>query len=159
MAHEVLVRRGRGESAELWRRALAERTSEVADTQIARLKELCQKYGMRLPTISDRLAERFVRPLVIDRIRALVRPAIEDASAGRESSHFGLLEQEVEEIAKEPSGAGLDAPAWLVALEEEVTVVRSAVCGGSPRSATAQIEPVRLSWEEIQAQLAEAPEA
>ncbi|MEX0938365.1 MAG: hypothetical protein WDZ59_10945 [Pirellulales bacterium] len=159
MAHEVLVRRGRGESAELWRRALAERTSEVADTQIGRLKELCQKYGMRLPTISDRLAERFVRPLVIDRIRALVRPAIEDASAGKEPSHFSLLEQEVEELAKEPSGAGLDAPAWLVALEEEVTVVRSAVCGGSPRSATAQIEPVRLSWEEIQAQLAEAPEA
>ena len=34
---------------------------------------------MRMPTVADRLAERFVRPLTIDRIRALVAPAIDEA--------------------------------------------------------------------------------
>ena len=37
-------------------------------------------YGMRLPTIADRIAERFIRPLAIDRMRALVRPAMEQAA-------------------------------------------------------------------------------
>ena len=34
---------------------------------------------MRLPTVTDRLAERFIRPLAIDRVRALVKPAMDEA--------------------------------------------------------------------------------
>ena len=74
MAHEVLIRRGCDGAAELWRRAMAERTSDVADQQLERLAKLQTQYGMRLPTIADRLSERFVRPLTIDRVRALVGP-------------------------------------------------------------------------------------
>ena len=74
LAHEILVRRGRMLAAEMWRHAMAERTAEVADALTRRLGELRRKYGMRLPTVDDRLAERFVRPLAIDRVRALVAP-------------------------------------------------------------------------------------
>ena len=77
MAHEVLIRRGCDGAAEIWRRAMAERTSDVADQQLERLAKLQTQYGMRLPTIADRLSERFVRPLAIDRVRALVAPAAE----------------------------------------------------------------------------------
>src|SRR5205085_71393 len=68
LAHEILVRRSRDDAAELWRRAIMERTSEVADSLERRLAELRKQYAMRLPTITDRLAERFVRPLTIDRV-------------------------------------------------------------------------------------------
>ncbi len=79
MAHEVLVRRGCHGAAEIWRCAMAQRTADAADQQLARLAELQTKYGMRLPTIADRLSERFVRPLVIDRVRALVAPSADEA--------------------------------------------------------------------------------
>ncbi|HEX3725062.1 MAG TPA: hypothetical protein VHV08_02420, partial [Pirellulales bacterium] len=39
-AHAVLVRRGRTSAAEMWRRALAERTGELADTLLNRCAEL-----------------------------------------------------------------------------------------------------------------------
>ena len=57
MAHEVLVRRGLTSAAELWRRAMANRTSDVADQQIGRLTKLQTQYGMRLSSVADRLSE------------------------------------------------------------------------------------------------------
>jgi hypothetical protein len=100
----------------------------VADSLEKRLEELPAKYGMRLPTISDRIGERFVRPLTIDRVRALVRPAMESmrraALAGRAApeneDYFTILEVECAELTAEPSGAGLEVPAWLRAVETEV---------------------------------------
>ena len=79
MVHEVLVRRGRDGAARLWARAMAKETQATADQQLHRLAELQKKYGMRLSTVADRLAEQFLQPLAIDRLRALVRPAIEES--------------------------------------------------------------------------------
>ncbi len=122
VAHDVLVRRGRTSAAELWRRAVAERTAEPADWHLARLAELETKYRVRLATVSDRLAQRFVRPLAVDRLRALVRPAIDDARRERSGGAFALLEQELAEFVERPSGSGLDVPGWLAALEHEAAV-------------------------------------
>ncbi len=69
IAHGVLVRSGHSEAAEMWRRALSERTSELADKLQRQGQELRKQYGMQLPTVADHLAERFVQPLVIDRMR------------------------------------------------------------------------------------------
>jgi hypothetical protein len=127
IAHSVLVRRGRSAAAETWRRALAERTGELADTLQSRCAELRKKYAMRLPTVTDRVAERFIRPLAIDRMRALVKPAMDEvrqirADGGPSQSAFDLLELETQEFTQEPTGVGLDAPAWLLSLEQEVDV-------------------------------------
>lgn len=122
--HELLVRHGRQSAAELWRRSLAARTREYADRLEQRIIQLQMVHGMRLATVSDRLAERFVRPLTLDRIRALVQPAMQDARLGRASSDFDLLEQETGELAQEPTGAGLETPPWLEALSDEVDEVR-----------------------------------
>ena len=124
LAHEILARAGRSEAAEMWCRAMAERTADVADALTKRLQELHQKYGMRLPTVDDRLAERFVRPLAIDRVRALVAPAVEDARHARPSEAFERLERETDELTQEPTGVGLDVPGWLHALENEVRKAR-----------------------------------
>jgi hypothetical protein len=124
LAHEILARAGRSEAAEMWCRAMAERTADVSDALSRRLQELHQKYGMRLPTIDDRLAERFVRPLAIDRVRALVSPAVEDARQARPSDAFERLERETDDLTQEPTGVGLDVPVWLHALENEVRKAR-----------------------------------
>jgi len=119
-AHEVLVRRGRSEAAEMWRRALAERTAEIADSLLSQYDALQVKYGMRLPTVADRLKEKFVRPLFVDRIKAAIEPAMREARQGGPSAVFQVLEQEIEELSQEPTGIGLDAPRWIVELEQEV---------------------------------------
>ena len=120
LAHEILVRRGQDQAARVWRKALTERINDEADQYLAKLTDLQKKYAMRMPTVADRLAERFVRPLAIDRIRALVGPAIEEARRGGDSPKFEMLQHDTEFLTREPTGVGLDVPAWLVALEEEV---------------------------------------
>jgi predicted heme/steroid binding protein len=120
LAHEILVRRGEDIAARVWRRALSERIQDEAEQYLTRLADLQKKYAMRMPTVADRLAERFIRPLTIDRIRALVEPAIEEARVGGDAPKFAMLEFETATLTREPTGVGLDVPAWLVALEEEV---------------------------------------
>ena len=125
LAHEVLVRCGRAEAAEMWREAVAQRTAEVADEHLRRFRRLSQRYGMRLPSIADSLGERFVRPLAIDRLRALVRPAMDELHGGRNLVSFGRLEEEISQFTEEPTGVGFDVPAWLEALEQEVEDIQS----------------------------------
>ena len=124
MAHEILVRQNRPAAAEMWQQALAERTAETADANLARFEELCNQYGIRLPSVAERLGERFTRPLAIDRVRALVGPADRRRRHRRPRARSPRCKQEIASLAQEPAGAGLDLPDWLAALEEEVSMVR-----------------------------------
>jgi hypothetical protein len=155
MAHEILVRHHRPVAAEIWQQALAERTAETADANLARFDELCNQYGVRLPSVAERLGERFTRPLAIDRLRALVGPAVIGAETG-DAGPIIALKQEIASLAQEPAGAGLDLPDWLEALEEEVSLVR---CKRRHQhaedEAPRRIQQVRLSWDEWQQQVAE----
>jgi hypothetical protein len=159
IAHSILVRRGRSGAAEIWRRALGERTAELADTLQKRGDELRAKYAMRLPTVTDRLAERFVRPLTIDRVRALIKPAMDEirqrsVPASIPLSAFELLEQETEELTQEPTGVGLDVPGWLLSLEQEAERQRRAASYlERAEEVELRIEQVPLSLEEVQQQL------
>lgn len=136
-AHEVLVAHGLENAAMMWRRSLSERIGAEADKFVERLRKMQRNYSMRMPTVADRILERFVQPMTIARMRALVQPAMMDAEAGRESSRFELLEEEAELLSRTPTGAGLDVPAWLAALEEEVEQL-------AKRSASSEIDPESL---------------
>ncbi|QDU97357.1 hypothetical protein [Lignipirellula cremea] len=151
-AHEILVCRGMNEAARLWRRSLAERIGVEADKYCKRLADLQQKYAMRMPTIADRIGERFMHPMSIDRIRALVRPAMDEARKDGKHPRFDLLEHETESLTREPSGVGLDVPAWLMALEEEVEhVIRPEV---DPRETPDSVIPLAsISNEEFHRQI------
>ena len=154
LAHEILVRRGEDQAARIWRKALTERIKDEADQYLEKLAELQKKYAMRMPTVADRLAERFVRPLTIDRIRALVALAIEEARQGGESPKFEMLQHDTNYLTREPTGVGLDVPAWLVALDEEVEDVLQADYQGCPQGKLAcTMPPVLLTYEEANAQL------
>jgi hypothetical protein len=157
MAHEVLVRRGRTAAAEQWRRDVAERTAQTAQGHLKRMQELSRKYGMRLATVADRLGERFVQPLDIDRLKALVRPAVEELRSQRPTTSFELLEQEIEEFCQTPTGVGIDVPGWLVALEHELEQVQS----DAMHPEWSILPPARtpLTLEQIQHQLRQWDEA
>jgi hypothetical protein len=153
IAHEILVRHHRPAAAELWQQSLADQTAEAADANLARFEELCQQYGVRLPSIAERLGERFTRPLAIDRVRGLVEPAVNAADRNCPGP-FAALRQEIASLAHEPAGAGLDLPDWLEALEEEVSMVRCSRRHGHPTDdALRRVEQVRLNWEDWQEQI------
>jgi len=155
LAHEILVRRSEDQSARIWRKALSERINDEADQYLAKLAELQKKYAMRMPTVADRLAERFVRPLAIDRIRALVAGAIDEARRGaKDCPKFELLQIDTEYLTREPTGVGLDVPAWLVALEEEVEdALRPAYQQREDQDLAAVIPPVLLTYDQARSQL------
>ena len=153
LAYEILIRQSHNEDAELWRRALVERTSDHAQRFVQRLGELQREYSMQMPTVADRLNERFVRPMTIDRVRALVKPALREMTNPEPHTAFDLLEQEAAALAQEPTGAGLDVPAWIVALEEEVNAVRVENVSHNIETSRQDIPHVLLSAEEIKRQL------
>jgi hypothetical protein len=158
-AHAILVRRGRTAAAEMWRRAVAERTGELADTLAKRCAELRKKYAMRLPTVTDRIAERFVRPLTIDRVCALIKPAMHEVrrASGPSTAHhdaFELLKQETNELTQEPTGVGLDVPAWLVSLEQEVDAQhRAGIRSAGDQERQPPLAQTQLTLEQVQNQL------
>jgi hypothetical protein len=163
IAHEVMVRRGRVRAADRWRKAVVQRTRVKADEYLERFETTCRKHAMRLASVADRLNERFVRPLDIDRLRALVRPAIAERRSDGGGVSFKILEEEVVRFVQEPAGVGLDWPSWLEALEEEV---ERACADGAPHERPDDLCPetaqVRLALEEVQRELdswEDSPEA
>ncbi len=119
--HEVLVRAGCHQTAQQWRRALAERIGRESEMYLEHLRDLQTKYAMRMPTVADRLHERFTRPMTVDRMRALVGPAVRQfRETGQASQIFELLIDECKLMMEQPTGVGLDVPQWLTELEDEV---------------------------------------
>jgi hypothetical protein len=125
LAHEVLARRGRNAAAVLWERQLTQFTREPARKHLDQLAALEKARGIRLGTVSDRLGERFVKPLSLDRLAALIEPAMNEAR--REGPHpaFSRLRDELPAYTATPSGVGLDVPYWLRRLEMEVRRVQA----------------------------------
>jgi hypothetical protein len=153
-AHEILVRGPHARAAEMWRRELAEQTNREAQAYLHKLAKLQTQYAMRMPTVADRLAERFIRPMVIDRIRALVKPAMEELQQGGDAPSFRLFRKEIELLTREPTGVGLDVPAWLVAVEEEVeAVVQPNVEKDHSAELDAMIPQVTISLDDARRQL------
>ena len=125
MVHEVLARR-HGPAAALWRSQVEELTRENADEFHEDLLDLQKEHGMRMATIADRLDERFVRPMALDRLCALVEPALEEAKKFLDLDAPCPLEDELEPFAQRPSGVGLDMPPWIQRLEDELERVKNA---------------------------------
>jgi hypothetical protein len=152
LAHEILVRRGRLGAAARWQQGLVQRTGETARRLLSQHDELVRRHAMRLRTVADRLEERFERPLLVDRLRALIEPAMREARGG-EQRVFTLLEQEIAEFTRKPSGSGLDIPSWLAALGEEVAQVSNRFRRGPPVHAASDTAQVPLTQAEVEKQL------
>ncbi len=120
LAHEVMARHGRGEAAVLWEQSLTRLTSDLADQHLQQLARLERARGVRIGTVSDRLQERFVKPLALDRLCALVEPAMLQAEPNESGPAFARLREELQAYTATPTGVGLDVPFWLRRLELEV---------------------------------------
>ncbi|MEW4490825.1 hypothetical protein AB1L42_22275 [Thalassoglobus sp. JC818] len=133
LVHEVLVRNSLLEAAEVWESTFEMQTADLADQHLQDLRRLQKLFGMRMPTITDHLRERFVKPLAVNRMLSLVEPAVSDArSAKLNSDAFEMLQEEVDEYLDDCWGSGVDIPDWLQALEREVSDASQPDEGGRP---------------------------
>ena len=98
-------------------------TRELARQNLEQLTLLSRRHGVRISTISDRLEERFVKPLSLDRLCAMIEPCLDEArTIDREEDRptFARLQAEMRTYTANPTGVGLDVPSWLRRLENEV---------------------------------------
>jgi hypothetical protein len=129
LAHEVLARKGRSQTAVLWEESLTQYTQDTARHHLEQLSQLEKARGVRLNTVRDRLQERFVKPLALDRLSARIEPVMKQARTGAPEEArpaFALLRQELAVYTATPFGVGLDVPYWLRRLEMEVHRVQAA---------------------------------
>jgi hypothetical protein len=140
VAHEVIARNGHSEAAFIWEQLCEEHTAEQAAEFVDAYRRLSAQHGMRMPAIADHLNDRFIRPLAVNRMLALVEKSIADAREGAEDSDtFHRLEAEIEAYLEDSWGSGIDVPEWLQQLEGEVERVEQDSGGGRP-GATAAID-------------------
>ncbi len=125
LAHEMLARRGRTQAAVLWEQSLTRFTRDLAKKHLDQLARMERNRGVRLGTVSDRLHERFIKPLALDRLCALIEPSMEEARRAGERPAFARLQQELATYTATPTGVGLDVPYWLRRLEMEVQRVQA----------------------------------
>jgi DNA-binding response OmpR family regulator len=108
----------------LWEESLIRFTKELGKQQLDQLARLERTHGVRLGTISDRLQEKFVKPLALDRLCALIEPAMSEARSGGGGAFDGLR-KELAAYTATPVGVGLDVPFWLRRMEMEVARVQA----------------------------------
>lgn len=126
IAHQVLASSNHPAAALIWEKDVERKTRRQADRFATQLRSLEREYGMQLPSVADHLHERFIKPLIVNRMGALVPRAQADAVAGnRDSDAFRELRNEVNEYLDSTSGSGIDVPPWLRILERELTQVET----------------------------------
>ncbi|HVJ83104.1 MAG TPA: hypothetical protein VNC50_18695, partial [Planctomycetia bacterium] len=118
VVHRALTARGRPGAAERIKNAFLEETRGLAAGHLEKLADVESRHAVRLASVRDRLEERFVRPLEVDRMIALVEPA---AAENESADHpaFRELQERAAELAARPTGSGIDVPSWLRKLESE----------------------------------------
>lgn len=118
-AHENLVNAGKDQVAKRWRRSLMDRIRKKAERFVRYLERLQRRYAMQMPSVANRILERFIRPMHIDRMKSLIRPAI-DPDNPKAQAVLDVLQHDANLLIKNPEGSGIKIPAWLAAIEDEL---------------------------------------
>ncbi|MGE3314731.1 MAG: hypothetical protein AB7O26_06400, partial [Planctomycetaceae bacterium] len=150
IAHEILAELGRNDAALVWETLFAARSADLAERNQRALRRLEKKYGMRLPSLTDRFNERFVKPMAVNRMLALVPRSVEDARRGRASKSFTLLQKEIDAYLETTSGSSIDIPPWLKSFEREVDKATENVTEADLGEPGFDLPPVLLSWKQTQ---------
>ncbi len=156
-AHRILVQARENRVARMWRRSLSERVGPEADRYLEKFKKLRQQYSMQMMTVHDRLAERFVHPMQIDRMRSLVPQAMSRPGSRESQRAFDVLEHEADQLTNQPMGIGMDLPNWLAAVEEEVELSALPKYLRQDVEYPCLIEPVGISINILREQLENLP--
>ena len=153
IAHEALIQIGRLKAAKTWEKVFIERSATRADLHLRVLRHLEKKYGVKLPALSDHVEERFVKPLAINRMIALVKQTMQEENIKQKRELFDDLRVEIENYQDGTYGTGLEVPEWLRLLDQEVRNLEAPdLQSGDPYSKQVII-PVAINLREMRRQL------
>ena len=152
IAHRSLALSSRTEALKILEDLLEADSRNHADKHVAALRLLESKHGVHLPTISDRLNERFVKPLAVNRMLALVEPAMQPGPAGL--AKFERLRAEVQSYMQDQTGSAIDVPQWLQDIEREVARQESPTDYLKPPELEVRLPVSIVSEAEVREQLA-----
>lgn len=126
LAHDVLCKRGYDRLASKWREFVGERTHRLAEELLTDLASREGEHGIKLRTVRDRLEEHFVQPLRVDQACSRVPRAAAARRDGQPEDNpaFQGLLAAIRPLAESPVGVGLDIPAWVRRLEDELRKVK-----------------------------------
>lgn len=155
IAHKVLAQQDRNESALIWEAVFEANSEKMSKKHLKKLKQTESEYKINLPLISDHLNERFVKPLAVNRMMALVPRAMKDAKNGNEdSAAFSILQEEIERYLATTIGSGIDVPDWMRSLEDEIDRLDEKVASDQYDIETEiKLSPVSMSLADIKKQL------
>ena len=155
IAHKVLAQQDRNESALIWEAVFEANSEDMSKKHLKKLKQTESEYKINLPLISDHLNERFVKPLAVNRMMALVPRAMKDARNGNEdSAAFSILQEEIERYLASTIGSGIDVPEWMRSLEDEIDRLDEKVTSDQYDIETEiKLSPVPMSLADIKKQL------
>ncbi len=156
-AHEELVRNRQNNVARLWRRLLTERVNPEADKFVDSLKQLQEKYSIQMATVSQRINERFVHPMHVDRLISLVQLAMQDPRDPESNRAFEMIEHHAKTLTQQPIGVGFELPPWIVALDEEVERVIARRFGSNFEKNDVLIDTKLPPIDQLRDQLEEMP--
>ena len=154
LVHQVLCQWNLPEAVSAWELGFEKRARESAAGHLRRLHAAERKYGMRLPAVSDRLNEQFIKPLAVNRMLALLPQVVADAQAQRgESVSFDTLRREIDGYLTDSTGSGIELPAWMQNLEKEVQRINLPSSATSPAEAEFNVTPRNITLDEMTKQL------
>ena len=119
-AHKILVDNKQNNVARMWRRELNSKIAPKADRYLEDLQGLRKKYSIQLQSVGRRIEGRFESQIQIDRLIALVKPAVAKPRTRDSLKAFDLLQHESQAFCRTTTGVGIELPPWLAALEQEV---------------------------------------
>jgi hypothetical protein len=119
-AHKILVNKKQNNVARMWRRELNAKIAPKANRYVEDLEELRKKYSIQLQSVGRRIEGRFESQIQIDRLIALVKPAVSKPRTRDSLKAFDLLQHEAQAFCRTTTGVGIELPPWLAALEQEV---------------------------------------
>ncbi|GAB4149989.1 MAG: hypothetical protein Tsb009_24590 [Planctomycetaceae bacterium] len=120
-AHEVLTETSQVDVAMKWEQVLQKRSQKKAEKHCRSLRKLEKQHGVRLPSLADRLGERFVKSLSVNRMLALVPKSLAELrefSARTEA--FDQLRAEIQRYLDSSSGSAIEVPDWMIRLDREI---------------------------------------
>jgi hypothetical protein len=155
VAHESVVRFGCQEIADLIESDVRDETAEMADAFMDELRALEKDYGVRLPTLHDRISERVIGSLTQNRLAALAAGSIpggEGPTQDKARSTFAVLREQIEDYMSDRLGSGIEPSVWLQRLASEVDNVQEDR-GGRLSDTLHEGEFVRIPLKQLDSQL------
>jgi hypothetical protein len=147
LAHEVLARAGRSNLATAWSTSLERKMKTTAQAFVKRLKRLERQHGMRLPSVTDRINEKFVKSMELNRILALIEPAMRFARRREGADSFPELTRRLERYLETSLGSALEVQPWIQRLldeAQEIEAERAPDSTGASRARAVTIDPLEL---------------